>query len=364
MELESRLGAEVVEPYGNQTALLSGEIDINSLGGVQKLGRILYDGPAVGIRPMPIDRAELPVLPDGKTPFAISTYGLKATAAFVVAAGIELKKALKDHGSMRFVAPGEKTVTSAAQLKHNKVLERGFELLVVVAKQRMIIAQTVGIQDIDWYSRRDYERPARSAKVGMLPPKLAQVLINTTQAPLVVDPFCGTGVVLQEALLLGRTAVGSDLASEMVAASRENLEWLAGESRSGTAGLLPWQVEPADASQVRLPDAECAIVSEGYLGPNLTASPAPDRLEAIRAELGLLYRETLQNWAMQLDPGAELALCVPAWRTARGWQYLGLVDDLSRLGYTSKVFKHVQTPLLYARPDQVVGRQLLLLRKK
>jgi hypothetical protein len=54
---------------------------------------------------------------------------------------------------------------------------------------------------------------------------------------------------------------------------------------------------------------------------------------------------------------------VPAWRIGGSWHYLNVVDELPRLGYTMKVFKHVRLPLLYARPDQIVGRQIVLLRK-
>jgi tRNA G10 N-methylase Trm11 len=359
VELESRLGAPAVEPWGRWAALMQKDLPLSELGGVIKLGRVLYQGPAVDVGQVPFDWKTL-APGAGKTVFALSYYGLKATPRFVLATGLQLKKQLREHGPVRFVTPTEGTAVGAAALHHNGIPETGFELLVVIQGQQMVVAVTTAVQDIDWYSKRDYDRPARSAKVGMLPPKLAQVLVNTTQGSLVVDPFCGTGVVLQEALLMGRTAVGSDLAPDMVSASRANLAWLA---PAAGRELLPWHVEQADARTVQLPDVDCAVVSEGYLGPNLAVAPSPAQLQTIRTELRDLYRDTLRNWARQLDEGAELALCVPAWRTAKGWQYLGVVDDLARLGYTSKVFKHVRTPLLYARHDQVVGRQLLLLRK-
>jgi tRNA (guanine10-N2)-dimethyltransferase len=146
---------------------------------------------------------------------------------------LTLKKSLRERGSVRLITPKEGTAVTAAQLSANHVLRSGFELLVVIDGKRMILALTIGVQDIDWYNRRDYGRPARSAKVGMLPPKLAQVMVNTTKASTVYDPFCGTGVVLQEALLMGRLAVGSDLSPEMVEASRRNLDWLTLERRRG-----------------------------------------------------------------------------------------------------------------------------------
>jgi tRNA G10 N-methylase Trm11 len=358
VELESLLGSEGVQSFGRQAALMSRALNVDHLGGVLKLGRVLYQGAVKPLRDLPVDVAVLP-MSEAKTPFAVSAYGLRDTTRMLTAAGLELKKRLRERGSVRLIVPARGLAVSAAELHHNRVVEDGFELLVVVAGGEMVVAQTLGVQNIDWYSRRDYDRPARSAKVGMLPPKLAQVLVNSTSAPVVVDPFCGTGVVLQEALLVGRQAQGSDLSDEMVAASRANLPWLAQEV---SAPLPRWQVESADARKVTLPK-DCAVVSEGYLGPNLTHSPAPDELAKIKRELLELYRDSLANFARQLPSGGEVSLCVPAWRVRGRWDYLGLVDELSGLGYTLKGFQHVTTPLLYARDDQVVGRQLLLLRK-
>lgn len=358
VELESILGAEHVQPFGRQAALIGKTLPIDRLGGVLKLAAVLYRGPVMDLRKLPIEVADLPMR-EGKTPFALSAYGVREPARVWLSVGLELKKALRERGSVRLVTPGKGLAVSAAELQHNRVLQDGFELLVVVARSEMIVARTLEVQDIDWYSRRDYGRPARSAKVGMLPPKLAQVLLNAAGDAPVYDPFCGTGVVLQEALLMGRPASGSDLSEEMVAATLANLEWLRGavadELPASGAGL-------SDARHVSLP-AGCAIVSEGYLGPNLSRSPALAELATMNKDLLALYSQSLQNWAGQLAPGADVSICVPAWRVGKAWQYLGLVDELPRLGYTLKGFKHVPSPLLYARDDQVVGRQLLLLRK-
>ena len=48
----------------------------------------------------------------------------------------------------------------------------------------------------------------------MLPPKLAQIIVSlsgTQPGQTVLDPFCGTGVVLQEALIMGAIVYGFDL---------------------------------------------------------------------------------------------------------------------------------------------------------
>ncbi len=361
MELECVLGREQVQSFGRQAALISEAVHTDRLGGTVKVAEVLYRGPVTALRALPVNVEQLPVQAEGKTPFSISAYGFKDTPKMLMAAGLELKNTLRERagGSVRFVMASKGLVVSAAELHYNRVIEDGFELLVIASGAEMVVARTLGVQDIDWYSRRDYDRPARSARVGMLPPKLAQILVNSVQASLVYDPFCGTGVIPQEALLLGRVAQGSDLSEEMVAATRTNLTWL---QQQVSQQLPKWKAELADAREVALPDG-CAVVSEGYLGPNLMRSPSPGELKEVRTELRALYEAALANWATQLASGGEVSLCVPAWRIGNDWHYLGMIDELARLGYTLKSFRGLSGPPLYARADQVVGRQLLLLRK-
>lgn len=359
VELESLLGATKMQPWGRAGALCASELDINHLGGTQKLGRILYRGPARDLNETPISLDDLP-LRASKTNFGLSYYGLQATPRFVLQAGLTLKKRLKSRGSVRLVTPQTGTALSAAQVKFNNLIQGGFELLVVINKQEMVVAITTQLQDIDGYAARDYGRPSRSAKVGMLPPKLAQIIINTTTAPLVYDPFCGTGVVLQEALLLGRQAGGSDSAEAMVAATRENLDWL----RRLRPELPEGQVAVADARKVSLPKLPLAIVSEGYLGPNLSKAPTPERLRELQAELGELYANCLRHWHSQLPSDTEIAITAPVWYSESGPRDTGIIDRLPDLGYTLGSFTHSQSRnLVYRRSGQSVGRQLLILRK-
>ncbi len=60
---------------------------------------------------------------------------------------------------------------------HEKLIERGCELMILAGDTGYTIAQTIWVQDIDAYTRRDINRE-RSMSVGMMPPKLAQIMIN------------------------------------------------------------------------------------------------------------------------------------------------------------------------------------------
>jgi tRNA G10 N-methylase Trm11 len=168
-------------------------------------------------------------------------------------------------------------------------------------------------------------------------------------------------VVIQEALLLGRGACGSDISTDMVSAAEQNIEWL---QTQVARTFLYCQIHQADATEVELPDGPLAIVSEGFLGPNQTSRPDQKAYETLKSDLGNLYSRALQNWAGQLPAGAEVTITMPYWHTQDGWRGLDIIDRLPDLGYTLRVLKHVDSrQLVYRRPDQLVGRQLLLLRK-
>jgi len=66
---------------------------------------------------------------------------------------------------------------------------------------------------------REVERP------GALRPVLAAAMLRLADARrgAVLDPCCGTGTIVREALEQGRRAIGGDLAAEALAASRANL---------------------------------------------------------------------------------------------------------------------------------------------
>jgi hypothetical protein len=345
-ELESLLGADAVQPLAD-AALLHNLPNLNHLGGSIKLARVFRRSSQLQLR-----ASELNIEPvAGKRNFALSLHGIKITPAKLQALALELKRQLP--GSWRYVAPpaGQLAATSV-QLTHNQIPARGFELIVARHGQEYIYAFTEQVQDFESYSRRDYDKPARDARVGMLPPKLAQILINLSGPdPLPVwDPFCGTGTVVAEALLMQREAFGSDLEPAMVAASQRNLEWLA-----QTQKLPAFKVWPANAIEAEAPQPGCAVVTEGFLG-----APGRPASRSELAELDSLYRRTLINLHRQLIE--RIVICVPS---ARNRPLLPIIDHLTDVGYTLAQFAHAPAErLIYHRPGQIVGRQILSLRKR
>jgi len=232
------------------------------------------------------------------------------------------------------------------------------------------LARTVAVQDIDSYTLRDRGRPKRDARVGMLPPKLAQILINLAVGPtppaaeqIILDPFCGTGVVLQESLLMGYSVYGTDLEPRMIDYTGENLDWLNGKF---TLGDTEMRIETGDAARHEWSPVPDFVVGETYLGRPFTTKPAPDVLAQTVSEVNLILKKFLKNIHEQLPAGTRLCLAVPAWQIAPDrFRHLPLIDQMSDLGYNRVRLEHVRDDqLLYYREDQTVARELLVITRK
>ncbi|HSX14423.1 MAG TPA: DNA methyltransferase [Candidatus Saccharimonadales bacterium] len=359
-ELESALGAESVEPFGGQ-ALLAKLPNINRLGGTIKLAEVIYETKSSNSDLVAFLATNLKLPASGKVTIGLSFYGQIRTQPTKF--GMELKRHLKTSDrSIRLLLPKPRqSDLSAAQLKFNSIGINGIELIIVRAGQKVVLAQTVQYQDIDAYSARDYGRPGRNPKVGMLPPKLAQIMINLSglKTGTILDPFCGTGVILQEARLMGFKAIGSDINPEMVAAAKANQNWLSQQFKD----LPAWEASTGDARTITIkPDS--VIVSENYLGPMFDHSPTEDQLRLADTEVSTTTRQFLQRIHAQIPTNIRIVLCLPAWQTSSGQRLPRVVDEIPRLGYTLTKFRHASADqLVYLRPGQHVGRKILVITK-
>lgn len=377
-ELESLYGAEAVSAVSPQVAglaLHAHDVEFARLGGSTRLAHVLAEVPSTDWkrveRELPKLVTELGLtLPDGKIQLGLSAFGLKISPSKLNAAGLTLKKVLRSklESSVR-VTPNPELELNTAQVLHNHLTgATGIELLLVATSDnRTVIARTVKVQDIDSYTLRDRGRPKRDARVGMLPPKLAQIIINLGTGPategLVLDPFCGTGVVLQEAELMGFSAYGTDLEPRMVEYSKANMEWL--HDTFHLDKELP-KVEVGDATNHTWDPQPSFVTGETYLGRPFTELPSPEVLTTTIGDCNQILTKFLRNIWESIPYGTRLCLAVPAWQTAPGrFRHLPLIDDVVNLGYNRVSFEYVRSEnLLYYRTDQIVARELLILTRK
>ncbi|HEY5695615.1 MAG TPA: methyltransferase domain-containing protein, partial [Candidatus Saccharimonadales bacterium] len=372
-ELERTYGSDAVRWFSDQSATISSSnFSLEHFGGTQKAGKIMLqlsggDWRRVSMKIVQTYTKEW-AHAAGKLTLGISAYGFNDSPRDIQKTGIILKQKLKQSGVSLRLLPNTDTALNTATSHHNHLglSDNKKELLVVRARDgKIIIAESIGAQNITAYALRDQKRPKRDAFVGMLPPKLAQIMINlagnmserqSEQPPRLLDPFCGTGVILQEAALMGYHVYGTDLSEKMIDYSRANLDWLS-ESHHITVSA---KLHLGDAMETTWQQPVDAVVCESYLGQPFSAPPSPAKLTEVRKNCNHIITDFLKNIAHQLKSGTPLCVAVPAWRDNSGnITHLPLVNELERLGFTPVPFKTVQPgDLLYYREDQIVAREL------
>ncbi|MDD5731552.1 MAG: hypothetical protein PHU42_01550 [Patescibacteria group bacterium] len=318
---------------------------------------------------------------DSKFVFGVSLYGLKNNNF-----GFDIKKELKKVGiNSRFVR-GKEDSLSAPEIKNNKILEKGADFVLIRNENEILIGKTVAIQDYESYSYRDYGRPRRNAKSGMLPPKVAQIMLNliplkaneAKSHKLIYDPFCGNGTILQEVLLMGHKVIGSDISEGRVYDTRKNLKWLKNKYNLDIEPeKMVFQADALNLTKKDLTIEPDAIVSEVYLGPPLTERATEKEILNIITELEGEYKQFLQNTYNLLPTTYYMVLALPFYNLKSKAHRLNIFDDIQKIGYnvidpfdSSKVdlsllpeFDAKRKTILYSRPDQIVGREIVILAR-
>lgn len=369
VELEALFGSENVKKVAPEIAFVEAEsLNLEQLGGSIKAGQILEESAT----------DFLSKLPEGKITLGVSDYSAKANKKSSWALALKYKNLLKRRGrNVRLIPNNDGPVLSSAASHHNQLGEKLNH--VEILKFNNHFAVSIGTQNITAYAKRDRERPARDAFVGMLPPKLAQILINIAVGEfkkenpkqkdiVVLDPFCGTGVVLQEAALMKCSAYGTDLSDKMITYSQKNLDWLTArtpELQEKNAPKLFLEQGDATDHSWKLSKINC-IASEIYLGHPLSMAPSGIKLKEYQQSTKELLTKFLKNLAPQIAAGTTLCLATPAWLRPNGsYEGVNILDEIEKLGYNTLQYKHAASKdLLYYREGQIVARKLLILRKQ
>ncbi len=375
-ELESYFGGTNIAPFGETSATIKTDsASINSLGGTLKLAKlertISTKNPLALLRLL--EKYYVTNLPTdiGKITLGLSWYGDNIPTKIINQALLKIKGQMKRRGVNVRLLPVTQLALSTATSHHNGLGKnpKKIEIIVVKNHQSYIFGRSLGCQNISAYRDRDQKRPKRDSKVGMLPPKLAQIMVNLSrkepfsngQKLTLLDPFCGTGVILQEAHLMSFNIIGSDIEPRMITFSKENLRWL--DDNLNDPNLII-----GDGTKLTWPSFDC-IASESYLGRPYATPPSTEQLLEEKNTVNGVVSGFLQNLRKQtLDDHHQICLAVPAWLRPDGhYEDLNIAgnENLLKLGFRKKQFENLQTTdLLYYREGQSVARRLLVLVPK
>jgi tRNA G10 N-methylase Trm11 len=310
----------------------------------------------------------------GKYCFGISHYGKSNLPVFPI--GLSVKKILKENGvSCRLVTSKEKTLSSVV-VEQNKLTRQGIEIVLIEEANTLYLGYTEAVQPFKELSFRDFGRPERDDKSGMIPPKLAQIMLNLSgkisEGSVILDPFCGSGTILMEAALMGvKKIFGSDISEKAISDTKINFNWL-GEKipnlQSQISNLKLFNISADQISSKINVSSIDAIITEPYLGPQ-RGNPDPVKT---KIELEKLYSSTLNDFKKILKSDGRVVMIFPVRAEGErpdfhflnpnldGWQVINpLPENLQSILHTTR-----RGTIVYGRAGQKVWREIVVLKKK
>lgn len=196
---------------------------------------------------------------------------------------------------------------------------------------------TVYTPDTEAFKERSTQRPYVTSGIS-LSSRLARLLVNlsgVTKGQVLLDPFCGSGTILGEALLKGLECVGVDRNHGSVERTKDNLEWVAKSAAGDGRKIPPHSVLVGDATQLRktIGDRKVdAIVTEPILIPKLSAPPSLENARRLVRHASAIYSEALHEMSGVLRQGGRMVLVTPSIRTIDGKDVSLLLEDIRDIG--------------------------------
>ncbi|MBU2638639.1 MAG: hypothetical protein KJ955_06710 [Nanoarchaeota archaeon] len=319
---------------------------IKDLAGTVKIARVITN----------LDEEELYTGVSNKIKYAISSYDDSDID--------ELKEYLKKRMRQEKLkavlkrSSREEAFLMPSDVVRHKLMGEGFEIVVY----NNVIAKTVAVFNPYEYEKRDKERPLQRP-LHMISIRLAKMLINLSGAKekdVLLDPFCGYGILLQEAMLMGLDVIGIDKSRECSDASRKNLEFTAKKY------MLQSRLKIFNDDSRRLSRFVIkvnAAATEPYMGPLLNKLPTKENALLAVKELSPLYEDVLKELSKSVS--GNIAIIIPRFRLHTGERIkLNFERIIKEAGLKPvSIVPFMQFPVIYTAPDSKMEREVWVLAK-
>src|SRR3989338_4184296 len=168
------------------------------------------------------------------------------------------------------------------------------------------VAKVLAVFNPKEYKKRDKRPHLDPLRVSSI--RLSKILINLSGAKegsLLLDPFCGLGTILQEALLMNIDVIGIEKDKVIANKCKENLEWI---KKKG------WEVIDGDSESLSryIKQADC-VATEPYLGPFLKNYPSEENAKRTARFLEEIYTNVLRQLKKVVK--GRIAIITPWFRT-------------------------------------------------
>jgi len=312
---------------------LNPEEAINHLGSIVKIGKVLDDFNFIyqGSK--------------NKIKYAISAYGNIDTDSI----NQKLKKSFKEQKLRAFYKkPKRGNALMPNEVIKQSLIKEGMEFLAF----KNYFAITVSVFNPFEHEKRDEQMPCKDY-MKTISIRLAKILINLSQAKeSLLDPFCGHGIILQEAILQDINVIGIDIDKKSIESAKTNLRFIKKKYKT-TATSKVIQGDCKKLSRIIL-KAE-AIATEPYLGPYLKRMPTQKEAQKTMFELKELYSSLLKETKKTVK--GKIAIIVPRFNTKNKEIIMDFNNIMKSNGYKLwQPIKEIQMPIIY--PYGLITREI------
>jgi tRNA G10 N-methylase Trm11 len=293
-----------------------------------------------------------------------------------------LKNNLKAEGINSGYVQVKDRILSSVSVKKNDLLNKGFELVLILSKDILYFGYTKEVQDFENFSKRDYGRPYRNTQQGLLPPKLARMMLNIAvqnNDDLILDPFCGCGTVISEAVILNfHNLIGSDINRRAIEDTKRNLDWLFQNEKSlvkKSYNIRIFQNDVQKTAKNIAVNSIDAIVTEPYLGPAFHKKITYQYALQITKNLTVLYQSALYELSKVLKPNRKIVMILPHFITDNGQIGLASFLQADKYGFDENILdvrdandkvdpqNRDKSKLFFSSFENFVRRQIIIYTK-
>jgi tRNA G10 N-methylase Trm11 len=218
-------------------------------------------------------------------------------------------------------------------------------------KEDLYFGRIIQKCDYEKIEKRDMQKPVRREAFS-ISPRLAKIMINLSEVKKgekLLDPFCGIGVILQEALLQEIESIGVDSDSKAISGAKENLEWFGFSKQNYT--LLR-----GDSTSMNLLESN-VFVAEPDFGEALKKIPSVEKARQMQNNFEKLMISVLNNFKKKVI--GRFVFTAPLINLGKKRLPCNIQDILRKTG-----LKLVEGfPIAEFRQSQIVGREIYVLEK-
>lgn len=323
---------------------------ISKLGGVISIGQILCSGKFNEIIEK-IEKEEIYFQKKNNFSYAILDF-----------AGKEYSDKISEYMKKRFKSERLKASEKKARREIN--IQGGEKILgiysgsvsdeqyfVFMQNKEFFFGRIIEKCDYKEIEKRDMKKPVRREELS-ISPRLAKIMINFSQVKenqSLLDPFCGVGIILQEALLQNINVRGIDKDANAISGAKKNFEWFGFKKEK-------FNLIVGDSKKIDLKQSE-VLVTEPDFGETLKKNPSLEEANQMISSFERLMISVLNNIKKKVNK--KIVFTAPLINIGRKRISCNIENILKKTGL--KLAKDF--PLQEFRESQIVGREIYLLER-